>query len=154
MLFRKSINQKTPPKLTTSSLPDIVFMLLFFFMVATVLRNNEIRLRLHIPAISEVEKLRHRSLINYIYLGPPLNPNLGTEAVIQINDAFVEAHEVGQAARSFRENTSPADRNRIRTALKVDQDVTMGIVDEVKQSLRKAEHLRIHYIANPLTTDN
>lgn len=86
----KTKKGRTKPKINTSALPDIIFMLLFFFMVVTVLRNNKEMVRIQLCEASEIEKLEHHSLINHIYIGPAVKKELGNAPVVQINDAYVK----------------------------------------------------------------
>ena len=58
---------KAKPEVSTASLPDIIFMLLFFFMVVTKLRDSELKLNVNTPSASELTKLEKKSLVNYIY---------------------------------------------------------------------------------------
>ena len=59
--FRKD-GKKSMPAISTASLPDIVFMLLFFFMVTTVMRPTELKVKIKTPEASEVTKLKKKSL--------------------------------------------------------------------------------------------
>ena len=133
----------TRPTISTASLPDIVFILLFFFMVVAVMRNHQVLLQIRIPEATELQKLEHRSLVNHVYIGTPLKKKIhGNAPRIQINDAFVKSSELEQAIRL----TSKRDL-RMTTSLKVDKAVTMGIVTDVKAALRKAERLKVNYAA-------
>ena len=66
------------PAISTASLPDIIFMLLFFFMVTTVMREVDPLVKVTLPEATEVTKLEDKALVDYIYIGPPTNPELGT----------------------------------------------------------------------------
>lgn len=55
----------------TSSMPDVVFMLLFFFMVTTVLRETSINVKQHLPEATMLKKLARKSLVAYMYIGEP-----------------------------------------------------------------------------------
>ena len=68
--FRKN-NKGETPKISTASLPDIVFMLLFFFMVATVLRDNTLMIQNTLPAADQIQKLDKKDRVIYIYAGKP-----------------------------------------------------------------------------------
>jgi biopolymer transport protein ExbD len=83
--------KKAPPGINTSALPDIVFMLLFFFMVTTVMRETDLKVKLVVPQATEIQKLEKKSLVSYIYIGPPsesFRAKFGTAPRIQLNDAF------------------------------------------------------------------
>ena len=138
------------PAISTASLPDIVFMLLFFFMVSTSMRETEMRVSLTLPEATEVAKLEKKSLVSYIYIGTPIlqyQKLYGTDSRIQLNDSFKELVDIRDFISSERDALSEADRNLLTTSLKVDQNTRMGIVSDVKQELRKAAALKINYAA-------
>ncbi len=138
------------PAISTASLPDIVFMLLFFFMVSTSMRETEMRVSLTLPEATEVAKLEKKSLVSYIYIGTPTlqyQKLYGTDSRIQLNDSFKELVDIRDFISSERDALSEADRNMLTTSLKVDQNNRMGIVSDVKQELRKAAALKINYAA-------
>ena len=138
------------PTISTASLPDIVFMLLFFFMVSTSMRETEMRVSLTLPEATEVAKLEKKSLVSYIYIGTPTlqyQKLYGTDSRIQLNDSFKELVDIRDFISSERDALSEADRNMLTTSLKVDQNTRMGIVSDVKQELRKAAALKINYAA-------
>ena len=138
------------PAISTASLPDIVFMLLFFFMVSTSMRETEMRVSLTLPEATEVTKLEKKSLVSYIYIGTPTlqyQKLYGTDSRIQLNDSFKELVDIRDFISSERDALSEADRNMLTTSLKVDQNTRMGIVSDVKQELRKAAALKINYAA-------
>jgi len=140
--------KKETPAVSTASLPDIVFMLLFFFMVTTVMRETELKVKVSEPEATEIEKLENKSLVFYVYIGEPQDPKkYGTASRIQLNDAFATKDEVRPAIETFRTTKQEAEIPLITTALKVDQETKMGIVTDVKQELRKAQALKISYSA-------
>lgn len=136
------------PAISTASLPDIVFMLLFFFMVATVMRQNTLMIQNNLPFADQVEKLDKKDLIMYIYAGKPserYKAKYGNEARIQLNDKFASVDEVKQFIFSERESKREELIPYLTTALKVDEETNMGLVSDIKQELRKAEALKINY---------
>jgi biopolymer transport protein ExbD len=138
------------PAISTASLPDIVFMLLFFFMVSTTLRETEMLVRVKLPEATEVVKLEKKSLVSYIYIGSPARQFqgiFGTDSRIQLNDSFKTLVDIRDFISSEREALSEADRAFLTTSLKVDEETRMGIVTDVKQELRKASALKISYSA-------
>jgi len=137
------------PAISTASLPDIVFMLLFFFMVATVLRDNELLVNNKLPEATEVEKIeKDRTLM--IYAGKPKKQSQGTESRIQINDALVNIDAIEPAVYAhIGKITNPSLKDKIVVALKVDKESNTGIVTDVKEELRKANALKVLYIAGP-----
>jgi len=138
------------PAISTASLPDIVFMLLFFFMVSTTLRETEMLVSIKIPQASEVVKLEKKSLVSYIYIGPPARQYqgvFGTDSRIQLNDTFQTLVDIRDFISSERDALSEAERSMLTISLKVDENTRMGIVTDVKQELRKASALKISYSA-------
>lgn len=136
------------PAISTASLPDIVFMLLFFFMVTTVMREVTLKVKVVTPKATEVNKLERKSLVSYIYIGEPvdrLQGQFGTAPRIQLNDAFATKNDIFQFVEAEREETNPAEVPLMTFSLKVDKDTEMGIVTDVKQELRKANALKINY---------
>ncbi len=134
--------------ISTASLPDIVFMLLFFFMVATVLRTEEEMVRVIRPEASEIYKIEKKHLIRYINIGPPQDKRYGTEPVIQLNDQFADVAQIRDWVENERLTLAEAEQTKMWVSMKVDQDTKMGVVTDVKQELRKASALKVLYSAN------
>jgi biopolymer transport protein ExbD len=142
-------------RINTASLPDIVFMLLFFFMVSTTMRETEVQVRVTVPQATEVKKLEKKSLVSYIYIGRPVAQvarMYGTEPLVQLNDKLVNEEGIPyEAVQDFvlfeREKLPESDKNRMTMSLRIDQNIPMGKVDDVKQALRRAKALIINYSA-------
>jgi biopolymer transport protein ExbD len=133
------------PAISTASLPDIIFMLLFFFMVTTVMREVDLKVKITLPEATEVTKLEDKALVDYIYIGPPSNERLGTEPVIQLNDEFAKLDEIDTWVKQGIERRDEVLQPRITRSLKVDKETNMKIVTDVKQELRKSNALKINY---------
>jgi biopolymer transport protein ExbD len=132
--------------ISTAALPDIVFMLLFFFMVTTVMKDNEALVKTTAPRATEVKKLENKSLVSHLLIGEPVQKKLfGTEPRIQLNDAFAEVGEIREWVSAERSKLSEVDQTRMTVSLKVDEETEMGIVTDVKQALREASALKINY---------
>ena len=131
--------------ISTASLPDIVFMLLFFFMVATVLRTEEELVKVVRPQASELYKIEKKHLIRYINIGPPQDARRGTEPVVQLNDQFASPERVREWVDNERSTIIDAEQSKMWVSLKVDKETKMGIVTDVKQELRKASALKVLY---------
>jgi len=142
--FKKD-DGKADPAISTASLPDIVFMLLFFFMVTTVMREVDLKVKVNVPEATEIQKFKNKSLVTYIYIGEPTDDKLGTSSRIQLGDAYAEVAEVGAYIETKRGEHDEAEVPLLITALKVDLSTKMGIVTEVKQELRKVSALKISY---------
>lgn len=136
------------PPISTASLPDIVFMLLFFFMVSTTMREVTLMVKVTVPAATELSKLEKKSLVSYIYVGTPHNQYqrvFGSEPRIQLNDQFARVSDIQDYITSEREARDEAEVPFMITSLKVDEYTKMGIVTDIKQELRKASALHINY---------
>jgi biopolymer transport protein ExbD len=141
---------KATPGISTASLPDIVFMLLFFFMVSTTMRDTEMKVKVKLPEATEVVKLEKKSLVSYIFVGTPskkFQGLMGTDSRIQLNDSFKTLVDIRDFISAEREALSEYDRAFLTTSLKIDQDTRMGIVTDIKQELRKASALKVSYSA-------
>lgn len=146
--FKKKKSGALPP-ISTASLPDIVFMLLFFFMVATVMRDTSLMIENRLPSADQVEKLeKDRSM--FIYAGKPAQgyKKYGTEARIQINDKFAPLDFVQTAVQESRAGLRPELQDRLVVALKIDKETNSGLVSDIKQELREINALKIMYITN------
>lgn len=147
--FKKG-GKKGMPGITSSSLSDIVFMLLFFFMVTTQMRETENKVQVVIPEASEVVKLERKDLNSYINIGTPikaLQGQYGTDARIQLNDSFKTTDDIRDFIAAERDSKSEADRQFMTVSIRADQDVRMGIITDVKQELRRCSALKIMYSA-------
>ncbi len=136
------------PAISTASLPDIVFMLLFFFMVTTVMRETSLKVEQKLPVATEVAKLQRKSLVAYIYIGAPiqaLRDVYGTEPRIQLDDAFAKTSDIPIFVEKVQRETNPVEIPLLTYSLKVDNETKMGIVTDVKQELRKVNALKINY---------
>jgi biopolymer transport protein ExbD len=135
------------PAISTASLPDIVFMLLFFFMVATVMRDNSLKIKNNLPSATEVEKLDKKNLVMFIYAGAPSDAykSAGTEAKIQLNDKFADVKDIASFIAAERATKREEEIPQLTTALKVDRETNMGLVSDIEQELRKVNALKINY---------
>ena len=148
-MFKKE-GKKEMPGITSSSLSDIVFMLLFFFMVTTQLRETENKVIVKIPQATESVKLERKDLASYINIGTPIRSyqaQYGTDARIQLNDTFKTVDDIRDFVAAERDSKSEQDRSFMTVCIRADQDVRMGIITDVKQELRRCSALKIMYSA-------
>ena len=122
-------------EIPTTSMPDIVFMLLMFFMVVTTLREYTILVQFKLPEAKALEKIENKRLIQYIWVGK--------DGKIQINDSIVKLSQVEPLMYAKREALP-----NVIVSLRIDKDADMGEVTDIQQELRKASALRINYSAN------
>ena len=147
--FNKS-GKKGMPELNTSSLPDLIFTMLFFFMIVTTMREVTLKVQFQTPAATELEKLEKKSLVTFIYIGKPtqeLQAKMGAETRIQLNDRFADVSEVQDYIYQERELMNESDQPFMQVSIKADKDTKMGIITDVKQALRQSYALNISYSA-------
>lgn len=147
--------ERVTPALATSSLPDIIFMFLFFFMSVTTMKEVTFKVRVSPPMATEVQKLENKSLTRYVYVGKPMaqyTKAFGSETRIQLGDAFADVNELQEFIVSERSAMNENDQNLMTVSIKADKDTRMGIINDIKQSLRKAYALKIVYSASKRVT--
>lgn len=138
------------PGLNTASLPDLIFSVLFFFMIVTHMQKVAVKVKYKTPEGTELTRLTKKTAVTYIYIGSPqagLQAKYGKGTRIQLNDKFASAGEVTDYIAAERSRMSPEDQQQMTVSIKADKAVRMGIIDDVKQSLRQAKAYRISYSA-------
>jgi biopolymer transport protein ExbD len=152
MPIRKK-GKKAAPAVTTASLPDIVFMLLCFFMVVTKMRDSELMVKVTVPQASQLQKLEKKSLVSHIFIGSPTKKyaaKLGTAPRIQLNDQFAAPEAIPEFIAKEKTKVNPKLHRKMTAAMRVDRDVKMGIVTDVKTELRKIDFRKVSYLASDL----
>lgn len=145
--FKKKASREMP-EMNTSSLPDLIFTILFFFMIVTTMREVTLKVKLTVPQGTELEKLTKKSTISYIYVGPPtdaLRAQMGSSTRIQLNDRYAEPREVMDFVAQERQGMANQAEQTI--SIKADSRTQMGIITDIKEVLRKSWALRINYSA-------
>ena len=158
-IFKKN-KKKAVPALTTAALPDIVFMLLFFFMVSTSTKEEDLIVDITIPNAAECSRIEDKSLEAVINIGAPskeLQAQYGKEPRIQLNDAikdityltqFIEEKREGIKATATSAELGNQLAKKLIVSLKVDQKSKIGVIDDIKQELRKLNALIVNYVVN------
>lgn len=155
--FVRKGKAKGVPPISTASLPDIVFMLLFFFMVSTTLKETNIMVKTKLPEATEVVKLEKKSLVSYIYVGAPKmqwQGMFGTDSKIQLDDAFADVTAIQDYIASEREKRDEKERPKMTVSVKADEKTKMGIITDIKTELRKASALKLNYSTRKRVTDS
>ncbi len=148
MMSKFKKNMRTVPEVSTASLPDIVFMLLFFFMTVTVMKDTALKVENVLPNANEIKKLEKKDRLVFIHIGRPtgsFETVLGTEPRIQLGDKFADASDVGPYVLAKRARMPEHLRPFLTVSLKVDKNAHMGLVADVKQALREVHALKINY---------
>ena len=131
MKFQKR-RANTKQEIPTASMPDIVFMLLLFFMVTTTLREFDVLVHYRLPEAKAIEKIENKRLISYIWVGQ--------DNRIQINDSIVKLSDVEHLMYAKRQALP-----NVIVSLRIHKGTDMGLVTDIQQELRKAYCLRINY---------
>ena len=148
MNFRKKSHEV--PGLNTSSLPDLIFSVLFFFMIVTHMRQVTLKVECRMPEGKHLTRLTKKSAVSHIYIGKPTKDQQakgGTGTQIQLNDKFATAPEVMDYMSAEKKRMSPEDQKLMTVSIKADKDTKMGVITVVKQALRQAKALKISYSA-------
>lgn len=150
--FRR--RQHAMPELNLASLPDLIFTVLFFFMIVTHMRDVELKVRYQVPQATQVQKFTHKSSVSYIYVGH-MQGTSDAGYYIQLNDKLLAMSAAPNATTSLdaissyieqeRQRMSSEDQARMTVSIKADRDVPMGIIADIKKTLQKSYALRINY---------
>lgn len=146
--FRKKSHDV--PELNTSSLPDLIFSVLFFFMIVTHMRQVTLKVECRVPQGKNLVRLTKKSAVSHIYIGKPtkdLQGKYGKEAQIQLNDKLATASEVMDYMAAEKKRMSAEDQRLMTVSIKADKDTKMGVITDVKQALRQAKAIKISYSA-------
>ncbi|MBQ8159059.1 MAG: biopolymer transporter ExbD [Prevotella sp.] len=148
-LFRR--RERQVPGLNTSSLPDLIFTVLFFFMIVTHMRDVDLKVRYQVPQGSEVQKQDHKSSVVHIYIGRKIQSSANQqqdEFFIQLDNDIATIDDIKAFVEEERRQMNEEDRARMTVDIKADRDVPMGMIADVKQQLQQAFALKINYSAN------
>ena len=143
--FKKQ--KKGLPPISTASLPDIVFMLLFFFMVSTTMRDTELKIvQPELPKANDVSKFEHKTLVSSIYIGKSIDPANKSD-VIQLNDKIAGVNDVRDFILNNREKLQEEEIPFMTTLFKADVGSKVGTIADIKKELREIDALKISYAA-------
>ncbi|CAI8154746.1 MAG: Uncharacterised protein [Polaribacter sp. SA4-10] len=146
--FKKK--KKGMPAVNTASLPDIVFMLLFFFMVTTTMRETSLQIDTpSLPSATEVKKLEHKSLVSTIYVGKAKDSKYGVGYnKIQLNDKIASSDQVPAFIINARTKVSEAEIPFMTTSIKADKKSSVGTITDIRLKLRDVNALKVSYSTN------
>ena len=126
-----------------ASMPDLIFTVLFFFMIVTHMRNETVKVNLQVPQGTEVTKSSNKFSTINIYIGR----NHYGDTQIQVNDRMCSLEQVGALVQNFKANLSEESQENLIVNLRADRNTDMGIVNDIKKELRNAGVLTIRYSA-------
>ena len=146
MAVMKKKGEREVPAMSTTSLPDVVYIILFFFMLSTSMRDQELLVTYKLPEATEVQKLEKKNMVSYIHIGTPalnMQAKYGTAPRIQLNDSYKTTKDILDFVAAERES-----HNEMTVCLKADENTKMGVVADVKQELRRANALKLSYASS------
>ena len=138
------------PGLNLAAMPDLIFTVLFFFMIVTHMRDVKPQVQYNVPQGTEVDKAVRKSSVVYVFIGKPVNAQgrvVGQESRVQVNDRLVSVSQIGEAIAQERSIMTEEDRQHLVVSIRADRDTEMGLINDVKQALRRAGALNINYSA-------
>ena len=147
--FRRQDKRKVPG-LNLAAMPDLIFTVLFFFMIVTHMRDVKPQVQYAVPQGTQVDKAVRKGSVVYVFIGKPVDAQgrvLSQEPRIQVNDRYVSVAQIGDAIAEERSRMSDEDRQHLVVSIRADRDTEMGIISDVKQALRRAGALNINYSA-------
>lgn len=153
--FRKR-QQHEVPGLNLAAMPDLIFTVLFFFMIVTHMRDVKPMVRYEVPQGTELEKTVRKSSVVYLFIGKPVDAQgrvVDGETRIQLNNRYVTIDQIAREIDKERARMSEDDRQHLVVSIRADRDTEMGIINDVKQALRKAGALNINYSATKKSGD-
>ena len=130
------------PSLNVASMPDLIFTVLFFFMIVTHMRSDEVKVKLEVPQGTGVQKLANKASVVNIYIG-----QLNGEWGVQLNGDLISIDDIPARIEEIRGGMSAENADKLTVSLRADRRTPMGIITDVKQALQQSYALRINYSA-------
>lgn len=149
MRFYRGRNREIPA-LNTASLPDLIFSILFFFMLVVHMRKTTVHVKYQVPAATELSRLYNNSNVQNIYIGLPVSKSgqvEGDRMVIQLNDSITTIPEIRNYLIQLSAALPPAQRRQLSVSIKADRHADMGMIMDLKQALREAGVLNVSFTA-------
>ena len=146
-MFRRK--RQNVPSLNMASMPDLIFTVLFFFMIVTHMRSDEVKVRYEVPQGSEMKKLANKSSVVNIYIG-----RAGNDWRVQLNGDIVRVEDLSARIEQIKLSMSPENQEHLTVSLRADRRTPMGLISDVKQALQKSYALRINYSATEFKQDH
>ena len=137
------------PRLNMASMPDLIFTVLFFFMIVTHMRSETPIMKIEVPQGTELTKPQHRRYITNLYIGSDKQGN----SRIQIGNTIIPVEQVGTAVQTLRNRINDDDRPYYVVSIRADKNTPMGVITDVKEELRRVGALKIRYNATEIKNE-
>lgn len=149
--FKKQ--KKELPAISTASLPDIVFMLLFFFMTVTTMRETEFKIKEPVlPQAKSTKRIEDKNFVSTIFIGKSRDASKSGD-LIQLNDKIAQVSDVKNFIMISRVGKSEDDISRMSTVFKADKETKLGTLADIKKELREIDALKIGYAASQISKE-
>lgn len=135
------------PGLNTASLPDLIFTVLFFFMIVTHMQTNVVRVHYQVPQGKNLARQTSKQSVTYIFAGTPVG-HPSAQPQIQLGDKTVTAPQLANLVAAQRNRMSPDEQRRHIVVIKADRHLPMSMLRQIKDALRQAGATKIIYTAN------
>ena len=127
---------RSMPGLNLASMPDLIFTVLFFFMLVTHMRDDNLKVKYEVPAGTEVRKLEQKNAVVNIYIG---------EGGIQVDNQLMALEGILPYVNEVRKGLSAENQEKLLVSIKADKKTPMGLIADVKKELQKSFALKINY---------
>ena len=142
--FRKNGRRKVPA-LNTAALPDLIFTLLFFFLLVTNMRSVPVLTQVQLPNASELQKLKEKSLLIHVLIGKSHEENPEDVFEIQLNSELIALEDMPVRLQAIKDEMNPEEQNQSVVLFKIDKEAPMGLVNDIRQNLREAQLQTVYY---------
>lgn len=172
-MIRRNRRLREVPMLNTASLPDLIFTVLFFFMIVTHMRTTTSKVQYALPQGTELKRLVKKSAVTYIYIGRDMpkttretstvvspntssasSPNTSTASSmdvsaykVQLNNRVGTIGEVASFVANEKKRMNPDDQVKMTVSIKADRSTPMYVINAVKRAVRAGGAIRINYSA-------
>lgn len=164
-MIRRNRRLREVPILNTASLPDLIFTVLFFFMIVTHMRTTTSKVKYALPQGTELKRLVKKSAVTYIYIGRDMpkttretstvaSPNTSSASSmdvsayrVQLNNRVGTIGEVASFVANEKKRMNPDDQVKMTVSIKADRSTPMYVINAVKRAVRAGGATRINYSA-------
>ena len=164
-MIRRNRRLREVPMLNTASLPDLIFTVLFFFMIVTHMRTTTSKVKYALPQGTELKRLVKKSAVTYIYIGRAMpETTRETSTVVshntssassmdvsaykvQLNNRVGTIDEVASFVANEKKRMNPDDEVKMTVSIKADRSTPMYVINAVKRAVRAGGATRINYSA-------
>ena len=172
-MIRRNRRLREVPMLNTASLPDLIFTVLFFFMIVTHMRTTTSKVQYALPQGTELKRLVKKSAVTYIYIGRAMpettretssvaspntssavSPNTSSASSmdvsaykVQLNNRVGTIGEVASFVANEKKRMNPDDQVKMTVSIKADRSTPMYVINAVKRAVRAGGATRINYSA-------